>query len=107
MPIPLFWEEGCMLKEKVQLEEAIESINNLCKQILEQKNYQKDLPQCVEKINTAMSILLKDASINSLLLVQLLQDMMHGVENQDEVLLLDVLRFGIKIILEDYSQEIG
>ena len=93
-----------MLEQKVQLEEAIESIDHLCNQMVNQENYQKDLPECVGKINIAMSILLNDPMIHSPLLLQLLQDMMSGIENQDEVLLLDVLRFGMRFILKDYME---
>jgi len=94
------------MSEKQQvLEKAIESLDEVCKKIIEKNSYLEQMPFCISTVNEAVTMLMKEKKINQEYLLQLLEDMMYGMSQQDEVFLLDVLRFGLKAGFESIEYQ--
>lgn len=89
------------MREKQEvLKKAIENLDIVCEKIKTKENYMQEMPKCVEAVNGAVMMLLAEENSNQKYILQLLEDMMYGMTQQDEVFLLDVLCFGLKTGLE-------
>ena len=87
-----------MGKNKILLD-AVDAINGICDKIIKKENYKEDMPVCVKAVQDACITILHQDSVDADI-IPLLEDFMYGMTQQDEVFLLDVLRFGIKVKLE-------
>ncbi len=83
------------MEEKKILQDAIDKIDIICERIIKKENYLTEMPTCVQAVNHACLIILENNQAD-IEIVPLLEDMMYGMTQQDEVFLLDVLRFGVK-----------
>ena len=101
---PVFHVEDIMEEQK-KLQLAIDAIDNLCTKILQKENYQREMQVCVQSINESCLILLQENPQEEDIL-WILQDMMYGMEQKDEVVLLDVLRFGLRTKLQQVYNEL-
>ena len=83
-----------------KLEIAIYVIDVVCNKILQKLEYSEEMQKCIHAVNDVCPILLQgEFKVHNIL--QILQDMMYGMTQKDEVFLLDVLRFGLKPELEN------
>ena len=85
------------------LQTAMDTIDIVCEKLLQHKEYNKELQECIEAINYVCPLLLQVNALSPNTL-QILKDMMYGMTQQDTVFLLDVLRFGLKAHLETVYQ---
>lgn len=87
------------MNEKYIIYHAIEKIDLICQKIINKENYLMMMPECVQAINQACEIILKDKEqLEEIMLI--LEDVMYGMTQRDEVFLLDTLRYGMKKSLE-------
>ena len=77
------------------LEQAVLAVDSICGKILRNEEYLSQMPVCVAAINQAVMLLLNEEN-GAEYILGILEDIMYGMTQQDEVFLLDVLRFGIK-----------
>lgn len=87
------------------LQQAISEVLNICEKIKGKQSYYQDMPGCVAAVQNASILLLQDKNREGKVL-QLLEDMMYGMTQKDDVFLLDVLRFGLKTEFELALHEI-
>lgn len=89
--------------------ELLDDIGEVCG-LLEKKEkkagYEK-MPFIINKLSPAMLQILNSGEFNQEIILELLKDMMFAMENKDSVLLLDVLQYGIAIVLEAVIMEDG
>lgn len=87
------------MKEKDIIKYAISEIDKLCQKIINKENYMIEMPICIKAINQACEIILKYNN-HSKDIIPILEDVMYGMTQRDEVFLLDVLRYGMENQLE-------
>ena len=90
-----------MEEKKKNYREAACQIKNICDAMLKKENYMDKMPECITSINHAIMSLIEETGGDASNILQVLEDMMYGMSQQDEVFLLDVLRFGILPLLEE------
>lgn len=94
------------MREKQQiLNSAIVALDEVCKKVIQKENYMEDMPKCIEIVNGAVTMLMTEEGYNQEYILQLLEDVMYGMSQQDEVFLLDVLRFGLKAGFESIEYQ--
>ena len=89
--------------EQEQLyENAVNQITSVCDAMLKRENYLEKMPECITAINQAVVPRMEEAdgADGASYILQVLEDMMYGMSQQDEVFLLDVLRFGVLPLFE-------
>lgn len=87
--------------EQEQLyENAVNQITSVCDAMLKRENYMEKMPECITAINQAVVPRMQEAGNQASYILQVLEDMMYGMSQQDEVFLLDVLRFGMLPLFE-------
>lgn len=89
--------------------ELLEDINVVCELLEKKENkvgYEK-MPFIINKLSPVMLKILNSGEFNQEVILELLKDMMFAMENKDSVLLLDILRYGIAIVLEAVIMENG
>ncbi|RGS66618.1 hypothetical protein DWX81_10195 [Roseburia inulinivorans] len=94
------------MKEKDIIKYAISEIDKLCQKIINKENYMTEMPICIKAINQACEIILKYNN-HSKDIIPILEDVMYGMTQRDEVFLLDVLRYGMKDKLEQMYSGLG
>ena len=94
------------MKEKDIIYHAIGEIDKLCQKIINKENYMIEMPICIKAINQACEIILKYNN-HSGEIIPILEDVMYGMTQRDEVFLLDVLRYGMKDKLEQMYDGLG
>jgi hypothetical protein len=94
------------MKEKDIIYHAIGEIDKLCQKIINKENYMIEMPACIQTINQACEIILKYNN-HSEEIIPILEDVMYGMTQRDEVFLLDVLRYGMKDKLEEIYDGLG
>lgn len=96
------------MKGKQQtVEYAITKIEQACQRMKKRENYMQEMPECVSAINDAMMLLLNEKNCNQEQILTLLEDIMYGMSQRDDVFLLDVLRFGLMPGLQEYYHQLG
>ena len=83
------------MEDKKLLQDAVDKVQFICDKIVKKENYAKEMPACVQAVQAGCLKLLEKKPTDGEVL-PLLEDMMYGMTQQDEVFLLDVLRFGIR-----------
>ena len=86
----------------MQLKESIRKIKNICTLIEDEKEYIYELKANISKIQENICLILSYAQegqhafeINEEFVLQVLKDIVYGIEHQDAVFLLDALRYGL------------
>lgn len=87
------------------LKEAIKKIEYVCGKIINKENYMEEMSECVQAINAACMILMEDTKEQEML-IPMLEDVVYGMTQTDDVFLLDVLRFGMKTRLETWCDKL-
>lgn len=82
-------------------QEAIEQIEDVCNAIINKENYLEKMPKCINSINNAVLPIIESSEDMAPKVLQVLEDMMYGMTQNDEVFLLDVLRFGVLPLLDN------
>lgn len=89
------------------LNKCIEIINEICILIKTQQEYLEKLKACLSIFSQGIEYILKVSAddkipfeINERFVVQVLNDVLDGIEREDEVFLCDVLQFGLYPIYE-------
>lgn len=82
-------------------ENAVNQITSVCDAMLKRENYMEKMPECITAINQAVVPRMQEAGDQAAHILQVLEDMMYGMSQQDEVFLLDVLRFGMLPLFEE------
>lgn len=84
------------------LQEHIEQVNNICARIENDEEYMGDLTGYLPALNQMMQKILEVVQnseipfdINEQFVLQVLEDIVYGIEHSDAVILLDVLRYGL------------
>lgn len=85
-------------------EKAISEIEAVCDAIINKKSYMNKLTECVNAINSAIIPIIEENEEGASKIIQVLEDMMYGMTQKDEVFLLDTLRFGVIPLLENNRQ---
>lgn len=75
--------------------DAAQQIVKICDKMLQKENYMEHMPDCINTINEAIIPRLEEEKDNTTVILHVLEDMMYGMSQQDEVFLLDVLRYGM------------
>lgn len=90
-----------------KLQTHIVKLNVICSMIEDEKDYTEELKKYLPELNQMINYFLTCAqdlsntfTINEQFVVQVLQDILYGMEHQDSVILLDALRYGL---LEIYN----
>lgn len=91
-----------MEREQV-LREAAEKIECVCEKIIRKEAYKAVMPECIQAVQNACILVLEEHPKDTEVL-HLLEDIMYGMTQQDEVFLLDVLRFGMCEKLKQYEK---
>lgn len=94
------------MKEKDVIYHAIGEIDKICQKIINKENYMIEMSACIQAINQACEIILKYNN-HSKEIIPILEDVMYGMTQRDEVFLLDVLRSGMKDKLEEIYDGLG
>ena len=94
------------MKEKDVIYHAIGEIDKICQKIINKENYMIEMSACIQAINQACEIILK-YNTYSKEIIPILEDVMYGMTQRDEVFLLDVLRYGMKDKLEEIYDGLG
>lgn len=86
----------------MELQSQIDKVEGICRLIEDEKEYLGDLTKYFPELNQTSGFILecvKNAKfplmINEEFLLQVLKDILYGIEQQDTVFLLDVLRYGL------------
>ena len=86
----------------MNLQLQIETVEGICRLIESEKEYMKELTGYLPVLNQTISFILECAGnpetpfmINEEFVLQVLKDILYGMEHQDSVFLLDVLRHGL------------
>lgn len=87
------------MNEKDIIYHAIEEIDKICQYIINRENYMINMPACIQAINQACEIILEDKE-QAAEIMPMLEDVMYGMTQKDDVFLLDALRYGIRDKLE-------
>ena len=87
------------MEKNRNLLDAVDAINGICDKIIKKENYKENMPTCVKAVQDACVTILHQDSADADI-IPLLEDFMYGMTQQDEVFLLDVLRFGVKTKFE-------
>lgn len=95
-----------MRKQQELLKEAITVLDDICEKMIQKENYQEKMSDCIQAVNGAVIMIMEEQNSNQEYILQLLEDMMYGMSQQDEVFLLDVLRFGLKAGFEEVYQQL-
>lgn len=100
------------MNEELQLQ--IDQVEQLCTLIEDGQEYMGKLTGCLPALSRTINDLLVSGrdpgnpfKIDELFTVQLLKDILYGIEQEDSVFLLDVLRYGLLEIyyyIKDISQ---
>lgn len=94
------------MKEKDVIYHAIGEIDKICQKIINKENYMIEMSACIQAINQACEIILKYNNYSKEI-IPILEDVMYGMTQRDEVFLLDVLRYGMKDKLEEIYDGLG
>ena len=89
-----------MLDQKAQIEEILQLTEQLCQLMRDGEDYRTFLPGYVVAFQEALPAVLSAAGTEQAKWVALLEDMMYGMTQQDDVFLLDLMRFGIRESLQ-------
>lgn len=86
----------------ITLQENIETIKNIGDKIESGDSYIEDVKEYLPLLNQTITDILKmnqqpqaGLDINQDFILQVLHDIIYGMENEDSVFLLDVLRYGL------------
>lgn len=98
-----------MMKEKIQLQ--IEQINRICNLIDNGEDYLGIVISGLPEITKIMNVILENYDINEQFVLQVLKDIVYGVEQKDSVILRDTFRYGLLKIYHyvnenDQSEEV-
>lgn len=92
---------------KLELQSHIEQVEQICCLIEEEKEYYEELLKYLPSLNEMIQVILTYAQndqipldINEQFVLQVLKDIVDGIERKDSVFLLDTLRYGL---IEIYS----
>lgn len=87
---------------KLELQSHIEQVEQICCMIEETKEYNEELMKYLPLLNQMIQMILTYAQdgqstfdINEQFVLQVLKDIVDGIERKDSVFLLDVLRYGL------------
>ena len=94
------------MKEKDVIYHAIGEIDKICQKIINKENYMIEMSACIQAINQACEIILKYNNYSKEI-IPILEDVMYGMTQRDEVFLLDVRRYGMKDKLEEIYDGLG
>ena len=85
-----------------ELQMHIERVENICRLIENREEYNEELTSYVGTLNTMVNDILACSQnqaipffINEEFVLQVLKDIIYGMENKDSVFLLDTLRYGL------------
>ena len=85
-----------------QLQMHVERVENICRLIENREEYNEELRRYVGRLNTMVNDILVSSQnqknpffINEEFVLQVLKDIIYGIENKDSVFLLDTLRYGL------------
>lgn len=81
------------------LKRAIDAIDIVCNKMLQHEEYQLEMQCCIKEVSDSCILLLQE-NPDSRDILTILEDIMYGMSQKDEVFLLDVLRFGLRVRLE-------
>lgn len=82
-----------MMKEKIQSQ--IEQINRICNLIDNGEDYLGAAISELAEITEIMNVILENYDINEQFVLQVLKDIVYGVEQKDSVILRDTFRYGL------------
>lgn len=84
------------------LQQQIEKVEEIANKIENGEQYQNDLQGYLPSLNQLITIIFEmiadpqiQLDVNQEFIVQVLNDIMYGMEHEDNVFLLDVLRYGL------------
>ncbi len=96
----------------IDLQTQIKRIDQICLLIEYGNEYMEELKGHLPVLNQNICDILEHArnpescfNINEEFVIQVLKDIIYGIEHTDEVILLDVLRHGLMVIY-DYAAEV-
>lgn len=97
----------------MELQAQIDKVDTICQLIEDEKEYLGELTGYLTEVNQVINFMLECAKdpeipfiINEKLLLQVLKDILYGIEQQDTVFLLDVLRYGLLEIYRYGKEEL-
>lgn len=92
-----------------ELQMHIERVENICQLIENREEYNEELTRYVGTLNKMVNDILACSQnaaipfiINEEFVLQVLKDIIYGMENKDSVFLLDTLRYGL-LEIYDYT----
>lgn len=97
----------------MELQDHIEQVEHICQWIENEEEYLGKLKEYLPAMNQSINDILSWAQnpeipfdINIQFVLQVLRDIVYGVEHGDSVFLLDTLRYGLLVIYEYTAQEL-
>lgn len=93
------------MEKRKNLDAAIHAVDEVCKKLLKKMDYRIELQICVQVVSE-MYGMLEGENADTQKFLRLLEEMLYGMTQKDEVFLLDVLRFGLKPELERMNSEL-
>lgn len=91
-----------MIKEKVL--ENIKQVKNICSAIDSGENYYDKMVNYFPEMKQMISKILENNLINEQFVLQVLNDIVYGMEKQDEVILRDTLRYGLQELYQYFYE---
>lgn len=93
------------------LTETIEKLETLEEKLENNIDYKDDLVNCINAVNDTVGMLFRlftddiaaQVGFKKEYIIQILKDWMDGIENNDRVLLLDTMRYGL---IEEFDRDI-
>lgn len=86
-----------------ELQAQIEKVDFICCQIEQEEEYLGELMEYLPVLNQVIQVILACAKdpeipfdINEAFVLQILKDIIYGIEHKDAVFLLDTLRYGLQ-----------
>ena len=96
-----------------ELQQNIEAVENIELKIEQGKTYMDELKEYLPSLNKMMTEILGfvqnseiNIELNPEFVLQVLNDIIYGIENEDSVFLLDVLRYGLLEIYDYIAAEL-
>lgn len=97
-----------------ELQGQKDQITQICDKIENGQAYMAELRSFLPEMNQMITGILNLAGdpnvaldLNTEFVIQVLKDIIYGIENEDSVFLLDVLRYGLQEIYEYIETEVG
>ncbi|MCM1256242.1 MAG: hypothetical protein NC307_00115 [Roseburia sp.] len=97
----------------MELQSQMDKVEEICRLIENEKEYMEELTGYLPELNQSISFILECARdpellfvINEEFVLQALKDILYGMERQDTVFLLDVLRYGLLEIYRYGKEEL-